>query len=77
MPTPKPIIVRVTNHEDWEGIYIDGVLCAQDHRVSLADLAAALGLKLTTIAVSCDWLGDTVCQLPAKLEDIPSTAIVP
>ncbi len=71
-----PKLTLVTNGDDWEGLYLNGQLYSQDHKVSLHDLAAALGFEIANVEVSADWLGDTVCQLPEKLTDIPKDSIL-
>lgn len=30
--------------DDWEGLYVDGALATQGHRVTLAEMAAALSV---------------------------------
>jgi hypothetical protein len=62
-------ITLVTNHDDWEGIYIDGKLYTEGHRVGLEDLAEALKLDFEKITADCKWLLNS-CGLPADLEDV-------
>lgn len=79
MSTPKaktrkpPTFTLVTNHNDWEGLYVDGVLHTQGHTVRLRDLAAAAGFDLEVKDVSF-WLGHEVTHLPDNLKDIPKGA---
>lgn len=75
--TTSPVLTVVSNGDDWEGLYIDGVLFSEGHSVSVRDLARAIGWQLTKIEVSSDWLGNEVTGLPAKLTDVPETAILP
>ena len=61
----------VTNDDDWEGLYIDGTLVAQDHQVSIHNLAAALDIEIEEIHVSYEYLGGEVSHLPEKFSKIP------
>ncbi len=73
--TPK--ITIVSNGDDWEGLYLDGVLFAEDHQIRVHHLAEALDLEIETVEVSRRWLGETVLSLPAKLNKIPKKVILP
>jgi hypothetical protein len=66
----------VTNHNDWEGLYIDGKLVIEGHSISLLDFARATGIDLEQVAVSTEWLGETVGNLPKSFGKIPSKHIV-
>lgn len=72
-PTPK--ITIVSNGDDWEGLYLDGVLFDQDHSITAKNLARALGLKINKVYVSHEWLGDKVSHLPEKLSGVPKKYI--
>lgn len=52
--------------EDWEGLYIDGVLLTEGHRLSLRDAFAALCIPVAIIAVVMQQ-GDS---LPMNLADV-------
>lgn len=72
-PTPK--ITIVSNGDDWEGLYLDGVLFDQDHSITAKNLARALGLEINEIYVSHEWLGGKVSHLPEKLSGVPKKYI--
>ncbi len=74
-PTKRPTLTLVSNGDDWEGLYIDGVLVNEGHTITLGDLAEAFDCRLTRVDVLSDWLGGEVGRLPDKLTDIPKTAI--
>jgi hypothetical protein len=74
MKTPK--ITIVSNGDDWEGLYIDGVLRKDSHSITPRDLANALGLEFEMKEVSPEWLGEEVVGLPSRLDKIPKRAIV-
>lgn len=76
MSNSKPKITIVTNGDDWEGLYLDGVLFVQDHNITIDSLIEALGLEKETVEVSSRWLGDEVVSLPEKLNKIPKKAII-
>lgn len=76
MSNPAPKITIVSNGDDWEGLYLDGVLFCQDHQITVHDLTAALGLDSETVEVSPRWLGEKVVSLPEKLSTIPKKAIL-
>lgn len=73
-PTPK--ITIVTNHNDWEELYLDGVLFDEGHEISPKSIAQALGLEFEQVSVSSTYLGETVVALPEKLNKIPKKAII-
>lgn len=73
-PTPK--ITIVSNGDDWEGLYLDGVLFEEDHKIRVRHLAEALGLEIETVEVSRRWLGEKVTSLPEKLSAIPKKVIL-
>ncbi len=50
-------VAFVTNHDDWEGLYINGTLSTEGHRLTIQDFAEAIGLKLNTKTAG-PWLLD-------------------
>ena len=74
-PTPK--ITIVSNGDDWEGLYLDGGLFAEDHEIQVHHLAEALDLEIETVEVSRRWLGEKVVSLPERLSKIPKKVILP
>ena len=71
--TEKASACIVSNDDDWEGIYINGKLAAEGHRISLHDVLDALkGNILTDFEFrTCnrDWLYDQG-NLPDELENV-------
>lgn len=54
-------IVTATNDDDWEGVYVDGKLVAQGHRISARDMAGIIvenqPVESNTVRrVDDDWL---------------------
>ncbi len=77
-PSPKAReVVVVSNHDDWEGIYVDGVLRAENHSLTVREILQILGVKTDFREVSPEWLGGEVGSLPEKLGDIPEEAYDP
>ncbi len=70
-------VTLVSNGDDWEGLYVDGELKTEGHRVTAYDLAEVLGLEWDRVDVSTSWLGGKVSNLPAQLSKIPKKAILP
>jgi hypothetical protein len=64
-------IVIVGNGDDWEGIYVDGILQMEDHTLTAGDIIRILGIKAERKEVSSEWLGGEVGSLPERLSDIP------
>lgn len=63
-----PNAVLVTNCDDWEGLYVDGELVAQDHQVKRDNF---LGLEsYETWEVSSEYTHE-VGYLPDYLSEIP------
>jgi len=66
---PQPVVTLVKG-DGWEGLYSDGVLVEQGHRVSLSSILAVYGLPPAgSVWVDLDWLGE-VGELPERLEDV-------
>lgn len=61
-------VTLATNYDDWEGLYIDGVLFTQGHQIRLQDLARALGINIEEVACS-DYLGK-YGNLPNSIDDL-------
>jgi len=62
-------ITIVDNHDDWMGIYVDGELVHEEHRIRLKDGLEALGIDFEEIFPDGRWLYE-VGRLPKKLEDV-------
>ena len=55
--------------DDWQGLYIDGILMSEDHSISIEDFAEVVGIKLSKKYVDLDWLEDNG-YLPKLLENV-------
>ena len=44
MAAPAACVVLV-EAEDWQGLYVDGLLVAQNHRIEVRDIAGCMGAK--------------------------------
>lgn len=62
-------ITIVTNEDDWEGLYVDGKIVVQDHKLRVEDVLAALGIYAETVTCDHDWLLN-FGYLPNNLEDV-------
>ncbi len=67
--------VLVTNCDDWEGLYIDGVLVEECHKINFKDWVGKIS-ELTEVEVTSEWLGEDVGSLPSSISDIPKWAIL-
>ncbi|HJY98116.1 MAG TPA: hypothetical protein VJ227_00145 [Patescibacteria group bacterium] len=63
-PTPKEAgenpehSITLVYGEDWEGLYVDGRLYTQDHRISVTDVfdvLSSLGIKIKAEQIECDY----------------------
>ncbi len=62
-------LVLVTNYDDWEGLYIDGVLVLEGHQVRKDEMFTALGINYTEVEADVSWLASRG-SLPKKLSDV-------
>jgi hypothetical protein len=62
-------ITIVTNEDDWEGLYIDGKIAVQDHKLRVEDVLDALGICAESVTCDYDWLFDQG-YLPSDLKDV-------
>ncbi len=69
--------VTLVKADDWQGLYFDGELEIENHRLRLEDVLRVLwGRVIThneTAEVDDDWL-EHEGRLPRRLEDIPAAA---
>lgn len=61
--------ILVTNYVDWEGLYIDGKLVTEGHRIRKEDLLGHFGITLDTIETAEGWL-ESRGKLPENLSDV-------
>lgn len=65
-----PSYVLVSNGDDWEGFYIDGVCVRQNHSLSASEILEAMGIEIEKKWVSYDYTAERG-DLPGELKDIP------
>lgn len=52
----KPSVkVVIADNDDWHGLYIDGKLVKQDHRIEPKDVLKALGVEYYSLEVDGEW----------------------
>jgi hypothetical protein len=61
-------LTLVTNYDDWEGLYLDGEMIEQGHKINWEDVLSYLNFNLETKEADYDWLADEGA-LPEKIED--------
>ncbi len=71
----KPKVAIVSSTEgDWEGIYIDGVMKRENHRLSanlVLFLLAELGvIEFEDYECDADWLDQAGASLPENFSDV-------
>jgi len=59
----------LVNDDCWEGLYKDGMLVTQGHRVEVEDLAEAAGLDFEKKFADADWAAERG-DLPEKLDEV-------
>jgi hypothetical protein len=47
--------------DDWEGLYVNGQLAVEGHKVSVRDALCAIGHYLDVREADNDWLDDRGC----------------
>jgi hypothetical protein len=55
--------------DDWVGIYKNGVLVEEGHRIPIDNLFEILGVKFDIIHADQEWL-EEFGNLPDKIEDV-------
>lgn len=66
-------ISLVTNCDDWEGIYINGKICIQDHSLSAEDVLIKLDklgiINFYKYECSSEWLCN-IGRYPENIQDV-------
>lgn len=57
-----------TNYDDWEGLYVDGILYTEGHKLRVEDIFSALGITCEEVSVA-GYL-ETYGSLPSKFHDL-------
>lgn len=62
-------LTLVSNGDDWEGLYVNGVLVHEDHSIRLEDFATLLGFNLELVYVDQSWI-ERKGGLPNRLKEV-------
>ena len=62
-------VTIVSNGDDWNGLYLDGVLVQQGHEVSVRSVLKALGIECEEVWCDNEWL-EGQGELPAALDEV-------
>ena len=67
----KNMEVVLADGDDWQGLYVNGTLVMQDHRITVQDLCDLYDFKgmIKEVYADVDWLCE-VNEFPKKLEDV-------
>jgi hypothetical protein len=63
-------LVLATNYNNWEGLYIDGVLVLEGHLIRREEMFTVLGINYTEVEIAEGWLESRGNFLPKKLSDV-------
>ena len=61
--------VTFADGDDWNGLYVDGELVAENHSLRPTDVLDALGIVYERVACDQDWLEEQG-RLPPDLKDV-------
>ncbi len=61
--------IKLVKADNWQGIYIDGELAAENHSLNPEDILYVLGVDHEVKWADEEWL-DGFGSLPAKYEDV-------
>lgn len=64
-----PIKIVIVNADDWQGLYINGVLKFENHSIDLDVFAKFAGVELEEKWCNDDWLSERG-RLPDRLDDV-------
>lgn len=64
-------MITLVHADDWQGVYRDGKLVQEEHRISSRDLLRAAQVAHEEFEVDYDWLVNDAGHLPELLSDIP------
>lgn len=67
-PTSKSDVVIVSG-DNWEGIYINGVLITEGHDLTAGDALASIGIHYSELGADAEWL-NAEGSLPSFLKDV-------
>lgn len=69
LPVGYPEVTLVDNGDDWEGLYLNGKLVDQSHKILLEDLCRELKIRFMLRFVNKEWLNDRD-SLPEDLSEV-------
>ena len=58
----------VSNNDDWDGMYLDGLIIDQGHQLDWEHILSKLGFSLESKEADYDWLSERG-NLPSELDD--------
>lgn len=61
--------IVIVSGDDWEGLYIDGKIVDQGHRLRLEEVLRLLGFDVDCKEADNEWL-EQYGNLPDKLKDV-------
>jgi hypothetical protein len=61
--------VTIVDGDDWEGLYVDGRLVTEGHRVSVTEALNAVGVSCEVVYADDHWL-EEVGRLPDQLRKV-------
>lgn len=63
-------ITYATNYDDWEGIYVDGVLKLEDHRIRINDLFELFSDFITVEEIDAGEYLSEMGRFPSTVEEL-------
>lgn len=61
--------VTFADGDDWNGLYVDGELMAENHSLRPTDVLDALGIPYERVSCDQDWLEENG-RLPQQLKEV-------
>jgi hypothetical protein len=61
--------LTIVTGDDWQGLYKDGTLFTESHRLTPDDIADVLGITIVNKEANQEWLEENG-KLPYKLSDV-------
>ena len=61
--------ITLAKCDDWEGLYIDGEMKYQNHKVRISDFCEALGIELKEVWADCEAAYE-MGSFPDNLEEL-------
>lgn len=59
----------LVNGDDWQGLYKDGQIVAQNHSLSAYEILELVGVEFKSEWVNLDWL-ENIGHLPHNLDEV-------